>query len=308
MDKLALVLFAAGVASVLWSSVQWRATAEPEGEGIRIAPIPPAPPNHNQYIGFQLSAPWMEGHIRIRFPENIYTRMGTHFLDNLAPEVTRVSEVRVPVWEVDEKTGAISYGIETAEGIHFAGKAWVEGDVVHMEYRNRNTTGEPQTIGSQICFDMAPSPTFGERVTLDYTHAWFDGKYQSLNKTTSPKAAAKFEKNGYNWVLLLYKGDPQTELREGEDQFPWWIVDQMADYPIITRHTPDGKHLVALTWDHTVQRLMTNTNIPCLHTDTLHVEDLPDGAEKVWRGRVYAMEADPEKLLARCKADVTPKD
>jgi len=309
MPKLELLIVVLAVATVLWTCAhaQARAADAKPGAGVRIEPIPPAPPNQDQYIGFKLMVPWIEGYVRVRFPENIYSPMGTHFLDNLAPGIERVSDVKVPAWKVDETTGALSYAVETKEGIHFSGKAWVEGDVVHLEYRNRNTSGQPQDLGSQICYDLSTAPNLGEKVTLDYTYAWFDGAYQSLNETTSPVRDEKFAKNGYNWVIMLYKEDPETSLFAAQDQYPWWVVDQRADYPIIARETPDKKHLFALTWDHTVRRLMTNTNIPCLHTDTLHVENLPDGGEKVWKGRVYLMENDPERLLERWKADLTPK-
>jgi hypothetical protein len=265
---------------------------------VTIEPHPHNPPDQNQYLAFMAKAPWLDGHIRVRFPENINSKLGLHFLDNLQPELPRVSKVELPQWQTDPATGALFYQVKTAEGIGFAGRVRVEGEVIHMEYTVTNGTGEPQDLTSQVCFDMSPAKGLNERVTLEHTFTWIGGRYTSLATTTSPKREAKFAKNGFNWLLMLYNEQPGDKMRKIEDECLWWIVDQKPDLPLMARETADGKHLVAISWEKsTVRRLMTNTNIPCLHTDPLECENLPPGESRTWRGRIFMMENNPEKLL-----------
>jgi hypothetical protein len=265
---------------------------------VTIEPHPHNPPDQNQYLAFMAKAPWLDGYIRVRFPENINSKFGLHFLDNLQPELPRVSKVALPEWQTDPGTGALFYQVKTAEGIGFAGRVRVEGEVIHMEYTVTNGTKEVQDLTSQVCFDMAPAKGLNERITLDHTFTWIGGEYRSLETTTSPKREAKFAKNGFNWLLMLYNEQPDDPMRKIEDECFWWIADQKPDLPLMVRETADRKHLVAITWESsTVRRLMTNTNIPCLHADPLECKNLPPGESRTWRGRIFMMENDPAKLL-----------
>ena len=271
------------------------AAAEPP---VSIEPHPHNPPDQNQYLAFMAKAPWLDGHIRVRFPENIYSNLGLHFLDNLQPELPRVSKVELPQWQTDPQTGALFYQVKTAEGIGFAGRVWVEGEVIHMQYTVTNGTKQAQDLNSQVCFDMSPAKGLNQRITLDHTFTWIGGEYRCLNRSTSPKREAKFARNGYNWLLMLYNEQPNDPMRKIEDECLWWIVDQKPDLPLIVRETADRKHLVAITWEpSTVRRLMTNTNIPCLHADPLECKNLPPGESRSWRGRIFMMANDPGKLL-----------
>lgn len=272
-------------------------------EGVRIEPVPPAPPGQDQYIAFTAAAPWMEGHVRIRFPESIHSQHGLHFLDNVAPELPRVSNVGAPEWEKDDG-GRLSYTATTDDGMTFAGAAWVDGEAVEMAFSVTNNTGAALDISAQVCIDMSTSPTFSERDRLDTTYAWFDGAYRSLTEATAAKP--RYEETGFRWVLMLFKDDPDEGVRAAEGEFPWWILDQQADRPIIVRETHDGRHLIAVTWDRTVRRLMANTNIPCMHADPLHCENLANGDTHAWRGRLFLMENDPEALLRRNEAPADP--
>lgn len=154
---------------------------------VSIEPHPHNPPDQNQYLAFMAKAPWLDGYIRVRFPENINSKLGLHFLDNLQPELPRVSKVALPEWQTDPGTGALFYQVKTAEGIGFAGRVRVEGEVIHMEYTVTNGTKEVQDLTSQVCFDMAPAKGLNERITLDHTFTWIGGEYRSLATTTSAR-------------------------------------------------------------------------------------------------------------------------
>jgi len=269
----------------------------PDAEGVSIKAIAPAPLTEAQYIGFEVRVPWIDGYIRVRFPENIESRLGLHFLD-IEPSIPRVSKVSVPTWSRDE-AGRLSYEVVTEEGFSWSGAAWIEADVVEMRFAVKNQTGQEQDVNAQICIDMTTAPPLSERDRLDTTFAWFNGGYRSLAEATSEKS--KREETGFNWVLMLYKSNPDEQLRAIEQSYPWWILNEQADYPVIARGTPDGRHLVAVTWDDTVRRLMTNTNAPCMHADPMHCENLPNGGSHEWRGRLFLMENDPKRLLERCR-------
>jgi hypothetical protein len=225
-------------------------------------------------------------------------------LDNLQPEVPRVSPVEYPEWEADPETGGITYKVVTREGLEFGGTAWVAGDRVEMALKVRNGTGETQEINAQVCIDLEPAGPFSRQDTLDTTYAWLDGRYQCLADTT-PFREDKRSTFGARWVLALMKGYDGNDLRAIENDMPWWIVDQTADHPAIVRVTPDRRHLLALTWDHEVRRLMSNTRIPCLHVDPLWASRVADGETVVWRGRLYLTDNDPENLLHRMSGDRT---
>ena len=280
------------------TSLQHRGSKVFAESNISITPIPKAPASENQYIGFKLTASWMDGYIRVRFPEDVNSSLGRHFLDNVAPELERVSNVEVPDWHIDQETGRISYEVRTEEGIHFGGLAYVEGNTVHMQFRVLNQTGQPQDLSNQVCLDMSPTKDFNRRNTIESTFACFDHDHGAFDKLTCSHGQEKYHKTGYHWILMLHGKGPHYET-ELEEECPWWIVDQKADLPLIWRESQDRDHLVAITWEgDTVRRLMTNTNIPCLHSDPLAHAKLLNGKEGVWRGRIILMENDVEKLLS----------
>jgi hypothetical protein len=268
------------------------------GANVRVEPHPHNPPTENQYLAFKAMASWLPGYVRVRFPENVNSSLGLHFLDNLEPQQTRVSKVRLPLWSTNAATGEIGYEVTTAEGIDFRGKVRAQGQVIYMTFTIANRTERPQDVTSQVCFDMSPAEGLNEQATLDRTFTWVDGQYRSLATITSPRAEEKFARLNYNWVLLLYNEQPNDPMRRIEHECPWWIGDQKPDFPILARETADRKHLVAISWGRkSVRRLMTNTHIPCLHTDPLEYSALPPGESRTWHGRIFMLENDPRKLL-----------
>jgi hypothetical protein len=265
---------------------------------LSVEPYPHNPPDQDQYLAFKAKADWLDGYIRVRFPENVNSSLGLHFLDNLEPHRPRISKVALPVWQTNATTGELSYAVKTLEGIDFSGAVRVEGEVIHMTFTIANRTGRPQDVTSQVCFDMSQAEGLNEQNTLAHTFTWMNGDYRSLATTTSPLAREKYSRLGYNWLLLLFNEQPDDPMRKIEQECPWWIVDQKPDLPLLVRETADRKHLVAISWGRSaVRRLMTNTHIPCLHTDPLECTALPDGESRTWHGRIFMLENDPQKLL-----------
>jgi len=76
---------------------------------VSIEPYPHNPPDQNQYLAFKAKASWLDGYLRVRFPENVNSTLGMHFLDNLEPSRPRVSDVHLPDWKTDPATGDLSY-------------------------------------------------------------------------------------------------------------------------------------------------------------------------------------------------------
>ncbi|MCX6887753.1 MAG: hypothetical protein NTX27_22265 [Verrucomicrobia bacterium] len=273
-------------------------TSPRASSNVHVEPHPRNPPTENQYLAFKAMAPWLPGYVRVRFPENVNSSLGLHFLDNLEPRQPRVSHVNLPTWTTNPATGEIAYEVSTPEGIDFRGKVRAQGQVIRMAFTIANRTAHPQDVTSQICFDMSPADGLNEKSTLDHTFTWINGQYRSLATTSSMQAAEKFNRLSYNWLLLLYNEQPNDPMRRIEHQCPWWIVDQKPDLPILVRETADRRHLVAISWGQkTVHRLMTNTHIPCLHTDPLEQSALAPGESRTWQGRVFMLENDPQKLL-----------
>ena len=263
-----------------------------------IEPLSAAPPGQNQYIGFKLMSEGMDGYIRVRFPENVISSLGWHFLDNVQPEIDRVSDVRVPEWQMDSDTGRIYYSIATDEGINFSGSAVVVGHTVEMTFTVENHTDSPQDIEAQVCVDLSTSDSFGERKVTGGTFAVYSGDKIGFNTLTGDLKEKRTAQTGYPWVLMLTGDGPHDYLYGYQRSASWWIADQRADLPLIWRQSRDGRFLVAVAWGkETVHRLMTNTSIPCLHADPLAIKQLLPGRRAVWHGRIFVMENDTNKLL-----------
>lgn len=267
------------------------------GTGIRVSPIPPQPAGQNQYMGVEVRTPWLDGYVRVRFPENVMSRRGTHFLDNVQPEVPRVSTVSAPEWRLIR--GRLSYRIQTPEGPGWSGQIWLGRDgAVEMEFAMGNASDTPDDLYAQICIDLSACPTLGPSQDVTRTFAWLKGEWQPLSKVTPWKA----EKAGYPWILVMNASRGREFNRSIEEQFPWWIADQTQEHDLIARTTRDEKWLVAVTLDRTAQYVMTNSAIPCLHSDPLRTH-APAQKGRVWRGRLYFAENDPPTLKRRVERE-----
>jgi len=251
-------------------------------------------------LAFQAQAPWMNGPVELRMPETLQSNLGFHILDHYRTTIEPLSDPDpFPQWQRDETTGALSYSYTDKEGLEFGGRAEPGADEIHLTYYVKNHRSEPlHFVMPNMCLMLRYSPAFNRRHDLDELFMVFDGKYQSLARTTPTPA----EMGRDPWLLIL---TPQ-----GKDSFPgpkvtstWWLVDQVADENLMAAESVDGKHLCGYTWDKPAQTLMCNCGNPCLHTGPGPVEELAPGAAHTWRGKIYLIENDPEALLARYRSD-----
>ncbi len=266
---------------------------------IRLEPLPKPAAGQVGQLGFSITAPWMRGHIDLRMPETLVSSAGLHFIDHNRADMPPLSIPAIwPEWHTDARTGAISYRYRTPEGMEFAAEATPLEDTVRLEFRERNMSSERLTgVGCQICLVLAPCEQLRERDTLEPIRAWFGGRFRSLAETTPTPAVKRREP----WVLMRVRG--RGEAYTGPMDYPdgWWVVDQIADEPVIARVTDDGKWLVAIEWGAGQTMLMTNTRIPCLHAGPSDSVSLAPGAEHVLRGTIYLVPNDPDRLAERLR-------
>lgn len=261
---------------------------------LEVRPLRP-PVGRFGYVGFEVRAPWMTGWLRMRMPETLRSSLGLHFIDHDRPDMRPLSmPTSWPGWTRSRTSGAIGYRMLTPEGIEFRGTVTPRGDRVDMEFRVRNRTKEiVRNVGNQMCLVLTDEPAFGQRNSLERIWCFRDGKPFFLTEATpTPR-----EKGRDPWVLVLTAAGRQNY--GGPKDYPdgWWVLDQSADQAVLARTSTDGKHLVAIAWDDEPLFLMSNTRIPCLHAGPTRAFNLAPGKECVWRGSIWLMENDPQRLL-----------
>jgi hypothetical protein len=246
-------------------------------------------------LGFEIRAPWMDGCLQMRMPETLNSSLGLHFIDHDRADMRPLSPLKQwPVWRQNRMDGAWTYVVRLPEGVEFAGKVTPYADSVRLEFRVRNRTKQTlQNVSNQMCLVMTPSRDFGARNTLDRIWTLVNGQPFSLNQTT-PSAR---DKGRDPWILMLTRYG--SKAYPGPRDYPdgWWVVDQVADLPVIARTSTDTKHLLAITWDGDPMYLMTNTRIPCLHAGPTNAVTLEPGKAYTWRGTIWLMPNEPERLL-----------
>jgi hypothetical protein len=275
---------------------------------IQLQPIAPPPPGQTGYIGFEMRVPWMEGHVRLRMPETLSSTVGLHFIDHNRADMPPLSIPNpFPEWQRNDATGEISYEMQTDEGMVYGGRAWPEGETVRVEFRVRNASDGPMNhVHNQQCLVMTPSPDFGRTNSLDATYTWVDGKWTCLD-TTTPSAVDKGRDK--LWILMNTKELQPNYNGPMEIKGAWWVVNEAADDFIIARESEDRKHLLAIAWyESPTGQIMSNTMIPCLHAGPGTQAHLEPGDEHVWRGCIFLMENDPEKLRELFEANKSPED
>jgi len=253
------------------------------------------------YLGFEIRAPWMEGCLELRMPERLSSSMGLHFIDHDRADMPPLSTLfPYPTWSRDEKTGELSYTATTKEGVSFGGRAKPGRDRTLIEFRVKNETGKQiDDVSAQMCYVLTEAPAFGKRNDFANTFVWIDGKFTSL-AGASPTPS---EKNRKPWIRILTRNQAERYTGEKDSAEGWWVVDQVADYGLIARASEDGKYLTAISWDTEPAYLITNASIPCLHAGPTGGVTLRPGEEHVWKGRMYLMPNDPDKLLDDYRAD-----
>lgn len=272
------------------------ATIHPSEPPMRLDVRPIAPPRSAAYgmLGFEIRAPWMDGHIQMRLPETLNSSLGLHFIDHDRADMRPLNPLKTwPVWKQNRMNGAWSYGVRLPEGIEFSGRVTPFADSVRMEFRVRNRTRETvRNITNQMCLVMSHSKDFDARNTLDRIWTFRDGSVFDLTKATP----APRDKGRDPWVLMLTPSGQRSYTGAREWPDGWWVVDQVADMPVIARTSTDRRHLVAISWDGDPMYLMSNTRIPCLHAGPTNAFTLEPGKECIWRGTIWLMPNDPKRL------------
>jgi len=276
----------------------------PPAERLVLEPVAAPAAGRTGILGFRVRAPWMRGWIELRMPETLATSMGLHFIDHVRSDMPPLSVPKPwPVWKQDRRNGSLRYSHRTPEGVEFAGVARPSADEVALEFRVRNRTKETlRNANCQMCLVLSPSPDFGERNTLATTRTWVGGTFANLAETTpSPSSKGRDP-----WILMRVRGP--GEAYAGPMDYPdgWWVVDQIADLPVIARLSADAKHLVAVEWGARQPMLMSNTRIPCLHAGPGDPATIEPGSEHVWRGRILLLPNDPEQLRRRLERGWSP--
>jgi len=260
-------------------------------------------PEKGQYgqLGFEIRAPWMKGHLQMRFPETVHSNWGLHFIDHHRADMPPLHQPDpFPQWTRNPDTGEISYHYVMPDKIEFAARVRPYEDEIVMEFKVINNSDKIiKGVSPNKCLELQFCEDFNKKCDLTNIYAWIDGKFTSLSHTT-PTAEQKGRKP---WPLVLTKEAAKTYA--GPKDYPdgAWIVDQTTDYGLIARISEDEKHLIAVMWQDLVW-LMTNTTIPCLHAGPKGNETIPPGGEHVWRGKIYLMENKPKQLLTRYLGDM----
>ncbi|HSV73582.1 MAG TPA: hypothetical protein VLH79_07470 [Chthonomonadales bacterium] len=266
-------------------------------ERLVIEPVPAPAPGRTGILGFRIRAPWMRGRIELRMPETLASSMGLHFIDHVRSDMPPLSVPNPwPVWQQDRRNGSLRYSHRTPEGVEFSALARPATDEVVLEFRVRNRTGKAiSSANCQMCLVLTESPDFGERNTLEPIRAWVDGAFLNLAQTTPTPAS----KGRDPWILMRVRGPGEAYRGPMDYADGWWVVDQLADRPVIARVSEDGTRLVAIEWGARQPMLMSNTRIPCLHAGPGDPASIEPGAEHVWRGRILLLPNDPEELRRR---------
>ncbi len=259
------------------------------------------PPGKGKFgrLGFEVRAPWMTGHLQMRFPETLHTSLGLHFIDHDRRDMPPLYMLEpFPKWQLDPATGEVSYRYVAKDGVEFGGRARPYEDEVFLEYRIKNNSDKLlHRVFAQMCLSLRPGDEFNTQNDVADTYAWFDSKWTSLAKTT-PTAQEKGRKP---WLqILTRKARKYRGKRDNKDG--WWFVDQLADEGVIARASKDAKHLVAIAWEGATV-ISTNSRIPCLHAGPGGGVRLKPGQEVVWHGKIYLMKNDPKALLVRHTGD-----
>ena len=276
----------------------------PQPTRLDVRPI--AAPASGAYglLGFEIRAPWMDGYIQMRMPETLNSSLGLHFIDHDRADMRPLNPLlRWPTWRQNRMNGAWTYSIRLPEGVEFAGRMTPYADRLDMEFRVRNRTD--RTVGGvscQMCLVMSHAQEFGARNTLERLWTFREGSVFRLTDTTPTPSA----KGRDPWVLMLTKKGQESYSGPRDFADGWWVVDQIADLPVIARTSTDGKHLIAITWDGDPMYLMSNTRIPCLHAGPTNTVTLAPGKHHIWRGTIWLTANDPEKLRREVQKRIKP--
>ena len=255
----------------------------------------PEPP---QRQAVEIVPPWgTEGHLTIRFPETLHSNLGLLFIDHYRPDMLPVVELdRIPDWQIDPETGAISYLCQLPNGIEFSGKLIPGEDAVDMKFAVKNgTDSELNSLNLQFCLVQSSFPDFSIP-ELTNTYILHDGKWIALADTTFRKMVP----DKPPWIIGSVIGRPGPKPGKSLEK-AWYVCHEPADMPLIATVSRDGKRVLAITWP-SGRSVMSNGWIPCLHADPI-LPNCPPGESVSVDGRLYLVTGGLDELKARYEKD-----
>ena len=257
------------------------------------------------YRSFTVEAPWMRGSILVRFPEQLRSSLGLHFIDCGSGADGRWPVALTPMsipepyppWVKDEATGALSYHYITPEGLEWWAHARPDQEEIALEFCLRNNGIEPVSeIYLEICTLLDHSEDFSFTGTFDRVSTWFDGVLQEVTAVDPPPEG--------RYLHIRPKDSTFGPSPKGRGVTPdAWNLHQDADVPIVACMSRDRAHLVAVSWFDMCQVIRSNANLSCIHAGPETHVTLGPGEEFCWHGRLYLMPNDPQGLLQRFMDD-----
>lgn len=246
--------------------------------------------------GVEIHLPWGDaGHVDLRLPETLACDLGLLFIDHERADMPPVARVdRLPDWQRDEGTGALSYELQLPNGVSFGAMATPADGRVEFEFWIRNDTGKAlRGLSTQFCLvETAALPFCQGDLTRTFIRS--GGRWLALADTThevmNPERGP--------WIITGVGNDgmPAHAQLEG----CWYCCPERADSAVIATTDPDGKRVIALSWDRGVS-LMSNGWIPCLHCDPQWPE-CPAGDTVCLRGRLDILDTGLDGLWSLLEA------
>lgn len=254
-------------------------------------------------LSFSMSAPWMDGSVKLRIPETLVSSMGFHFADNIIPpHVVSLNYLEeYPQWHLDRDSGALAYDVMTQEGLLFGCTATPHQDAVDLEFRVTNHTGQKiDFVSGNMCFNLNDSPDFDHDWNLEKLLLCYDGQLHYLSETL-PTPGERNTKTP--WLHFLSLHGLKTYMGERLRPDSWFTEQVAGPENLLAAESGDGEHLIGYTWDVAPEVLMSNCGHPCLHTGTAPSPSLGLGETHRWMGRIYMTANDREALVERVRRE-----
>ena len=178
--------------------------------------------------------------------------------------------------------------------------------VAHVE----NQTKEPPNLN--MCWQLRESPTFkaidedhySELINREFIFMKDKGRV-FLDKTTrrirAGSKSSEWFNQPYSWIQIYKSGKNEKKNKNKLTDCSGWsnCSPDHYDVPIIGAVSKDDKWLTALAADSSAMSLC-NAWHDCMHI-------WPEWRNGIWRTVIYAMENNPDKLLARYHEDFSQK-
>jgi len=272
-----------------------RATAgvEPEpADRIRVTPffdIEGKRPDMALQHAALIQAPWMDTPIHLRFPETLNTDtldFIDHRRDDMPPRVDPVPLAKA--WSGSE--GGSWWFEWPFDNQTVGGRLSPNEDSVDLEFWIQNRRDKDVWLGLQFCPVLAG--TLFEDRTYERTWGRFNGTWKRLGDIDRGKGDP---------ALCHYRVDGAPEFTVPA---PWGLSTDVLDLGVVAVVSPCGRYVFAIAWPD-CQRVLTNGQIPCVHSDP-KAYVAPAGLRLHVRGKLYLIEGTLDDLLARVRREVIP--